>query len=127
MKLDFKKIPDVQEFPPIPEGQYLCQLESVEESATQTGNEMWTVRFVVEDGPHRGRYLWDRLVFSDAAFPRVKLFASSLGIDVSGELDFNPQLVTGRSCYVTVGIEEYEGKQRNKVPFHGFAPADTPF
>ena len=91
---------------------------------------------MVDSGPHRGRYIFDNMVFSDAALKRVKLICSRLGIDTSRELDLTPDLIKGRSCYVTVETEEYEDqegntKQRNVVPFAGYeradgAPAATP-
>jgi len=128
-RIDFNRVDDVQDFSPLPDGRYLCRLAEVEEAATQYGDEMWKLRFVVESGPHRGRYIFDNMVFSDAALKRVKLICSRLGIDVSGELDLTPTLIKGRSCYVTVETEEYEDyegntKQRNVVPFAGYDRAD---
>ncbi len=128
-RIDFNRVDDVQDFSPLPDGRYLCRLAEVEEAATQYGDEMWKLRFVVESGPHRGRYIFDNMVFSDAALKRVKLICSRLGLDVSGELDLTPTLIKGRSCYVTVETEEYEDyegntKQRNVVPFAGYDRAD---
>ncbi|MGQ9589920.1 MAG: DUF669 domain-containing protein [Planctomycetota bacterium] len=124
-RIDFNRVDDVQDFSPLPDGRYLCRLAEVEEAATQYGDEMWKLRFVVESGPHRGRYIFDNMVFSDAALKRVKLICSHLGLNVSGELDLTPTLIKGRSCYVTVETEEYEDhegntKQRNVVPFAGY-------
>lgn len=128
-RIDFNRVDDVQDFSPLPDGRYLCRLAEVEEAATQYGDEMWKLRFVVESGPHRGRYIFDNMVFSDAALKRVKLICSRLGLDVSGELDLTPSLIKGRRCYVTVETEEYEDyegntKQRNVVPFAGYDRAD---
>ena len=128
-RIDFNRVDDVQDFSPLPDGRYLCRLAEVEEAATQYGDEMWKLRFVAESGPHRGRYIIDNMVFSDAALKRVKLICSRLGLDVSRELDLTPSLIKGRSCYVTVETEEYEDyegntKQRNVVPFAGYDRAD---
>lgn len=128
-RIDFNNVDDVQDFSPLPEGKYLCRLAEVEEAATQYGDDMWKLRFVVESGPHRGRYIFDNMVFSEAALKRVKLICSRLGLDVSGEIDLTPSLIKGRTCYVTVDIEEYEDqegnlKKRNVVPFAGYERAD---
>lgn len=128
-KIDFNRVDDVQDFSPLPDGRYLCRVAEVEEASTQYGDEMWKLRFVVESGPHRGRYIFDNMVFSDAALKRVKLICSRLGLDVSRELDVTPKLVKGRTCYVTVETEDYEDqegntKQRNVVPFAGYERAD---
>lgn len=128
-RIDFNNVDDVQDFSPLPEGKYLCRLAEVEEAATQYGDDMWKLRFVVESGPHRGRYIFDNMVFSEAALKRAKLICSRLGLDVSREIDLTPSLVKGRTCYVTVDIEEYEDqegnlKKRNVVPFAGYERAD---
>lgn len=128
-RIDFNNVDDVQDFSPLPDGKYLCRVAEVEEAATQYGDEMWKLRFAVESGPHRGRYIFDNMVFSDAAMKRVKLICSRLGLDISRELDITPALIKGRSCYVTVETEEYEdqegnAKKRNVVPFAGYERAD---
>jgi len=128
-KIDFKNVEDVKGFSPLPGGTYLCKVAEVEEGATQRGDEMWRVRFVVESGVHKGRYIFDSLVFSAAAMKRVKLFCSSVGIDVAGEQDLTPDAIIGRTCNVTVTTEEYENPEgqtrfRNSVPFAGYGPPD---
>ena len=127
--IDFNTVDDVQDFSPLPEGPYFCRLAEVEESATQKGDDMWKLRWVVESGEHRGRYIFDNMVFSQAALPRAKLICSRLGLDVSGELDLIPSAITDRTCNVTVDIEEYEDhegnlKRRNVVPFAGYERTD---
>jgi len=127
-KVDFSKVDDVGDFSPLPDGKYLCQLANVEEASTQYGDEMWKLRFEVVQGDHAGRYIFDNMVFSDAAMKRVKLICSRLGIDVSGELELAPGLIEGRTCWLTVETQEYEdaegrSKKRNVVPFAGYERA----
>ena len=128
--IDFNTVDDVQDFTPLPEGTYLCRLADVEEAITQYGDDMWKLRFIVESGEHRGRYIFDNMVFSEAALKRAKLICSRLGLDVSGELDLTPSVITDRTCNVTVDIEEYEveetglTKKRNVVPFAGYERTD---
>ena len=52
MKIDLTKIPDAEDFTPIPQGTYLCSLNNVEESVTKNGDPMWKLSFVVKDGEH---------------------------------------------------------------------------
>lgn len=129
-KIDFNNVDDVHDFSPIPDGKYLCRLAEVEEAATQYGDEMWKLKFVVEEGRYRGRYIFDNMVFSPAAMKRVKLICSRLGLDTSGELDLTPEDIKGRACYLTVETEDYEdsegnAKKRNTVPFAGYEKADN--
>lgn len=124
-KVDFSKIDDVQDFSPLPPGKYPCRLVEVEEAKTQYDDEMWKLRFQVASGPHAGRFIFDNLVFSEAALKRAKLICSRLGLDVSGELDLTTEMLKGRACQVTVDVEDYEDKEgklkkRNIVPFAGY-------
>lgn len=128
-KIDFSQIDDVQDFSPIPPGRYLCRLVEIEESKTQHDDEMWNLRFEVIEGEHRGRVVFDRLVFSQAALKRVKLICSRMGIDVSGPVSLTPAMMKGKTCFLTVQIEEYlddeeNAKKRNTVPFAGYERAD---
>ena len=127
--IDFSQVDDVQDFSPLPDGSYLCRVAEVEERQTQYGDEMWRVRFVVDSEAHRGRAIFDNIVFSKAALGRAKLVCSRLGLDVSGKLELTPSLIVGRRCYVTVETEDYEDQEgntrkRNVVPFAGYEHAD---
>ncbi len=127
-KVDFSKVEDVQDFSPLPEGKYLCKVSDIEETTTQYDDEMWKLKFEVIQGEHTGRFIFDNMVFSEAAMKRVKLICSRLGLDVSGELDLTPSLLKGRRCYISVITEEYEDnegriKKRNIVPFAGYERA----
>jgi hypothetical protein len=124
-KVDFSHVEDVQDFSPIPAGKYLCKLVEIEEATTQYGDEMWKMRFQVVEGKHTGRYVFDNLVFSEAALKRVKLICSRLGLNVGGELDLKPTMLKDRTCFLTVQTESYEDdegneKHRNVVPFAGY-------
>ena len=130
MRIDFSEIEEMDDFSPLPAGKYLSSLSEVEETETQSGDDMWKLRFSVEEGDHQGRYIFDNVVFSDAALKRAKLICSRLGLDTSGELDLTPELIKGRSCYVTAESEEYEDqegntKRRNVVPFAGYETAES--
>ena len=130
MIIDFGNVDDVEDFSPIPPGDYLCEVDDVEEDNTQFGDAMWRLRLVVQGGEYAGRCIFDNLVLSEAAKPRAKLICSRLGLDVSGEIDLEPAMLKGRPCAVSVEIEEYEDregntKKRNVVPFAGYDYADT--
>jgi hypothetical protein len=128
-KINFAGIDDAGDYTPLPKGRYFCRVDSIKESFTQHGDELWNVRYVVVDGPHKGRSVFDNLVFSEKAMKRVKYVCARLGVDVSGEIDLTPEMLVGKSCLVSVEIESYpddEGKEklRNRVPFAGIESAD---
>jgi len=129
-KIDFECIEDIEEFSPVSPGTYLCRLDEVEEAQTQVGDELWKLRWTITEGPNQGRIFFDNMVFSKAALKRVKHICTSLGLDPTGEIDLTPDRIKGRSCRVTVDIEEYEDqegcmKTRNVVPFAGYELVDV--
>ena len=128
-RIDFSNVDDVQDYSPLPAGRYLVTLTEVEEATTKYGDEMWKLRFVVDEGQCKGRYIFDNLVLSKAAQKRVKFICSRLGFDVSGVLDLTPDLIKGSRCFVSVEVEEYtdqegETRNRNRVPFAGYEQFD---
>ncbi len=130
MIINFGNVDDVEDFSPIPPGDYLCEVDEVEEDTTQFGDPMWRLRLVVQGGEYAGRCIFDNLVLSEAAKPRAKLICSRMGLDVSGEIDLQPAMLKGRTCAVSVEIKEYpdsEGniKTCNAVPFAGYDYPDT--
>lgn len=131
MRLDFSKIKEAQDFPPLPDGEYLCRVNEIEHSATLYGTEVWILQLGVLKGKFIGRHIFSEMRFSVSTYPRVKLICFRLGLDVSGEIDLTPDLLKGRECYISVGTEEYttsEGKikKRNAVFFGGYERIDAP-
>jgi len=131
VQIDFTKIDDLKDYEPLPDGQYQCRLADVTEATTRNGDQMWKLKHVVTSGQFEGRYIFDNLVFSQAAMSRVKLICSALGLDVTQAVELNPDDLFDRACAVTVITEEYsdfEGytKSTNRVPFGGYEPAAAP-
>ena len=125
-KIDFSKIEEVDDFSPLPDGEYHCKLAKIEEATTVNSDEMWKLRFKVIEGEYAGKLIFDNMVFSPAALKRVKLICSRLGLDVSSEVDLTPEMILNKTCILTVTTEEYEDsegrkKKRNVVPFAGYA------
>lgn len=113
----------VQDPGPLPEGAYLCRIDSIEPGRSHNQDEMWKLKFSVEQGPYKGRVIHDQLTFSEAALPRVKRLCAAIKLNLTGDSDLTTDMVRGSRLFVSVGIETYEGQQRNKVRFNGFAPA----
>jgi hypothetical protein len=124
-QIDFRTIENVDTYEPIPPGRYRCELVDIEESTTRNGDELWKLKFAVMEGERADRLVFDNMVFSERAYPRVKLICSRLGLDVSKELDLTPQMLVGRTCMLSVEVEEYEDasgetRKRNVVPYSGY-------
>jgi len=124
--IDFDAIPDADDFSPLPNGTYLCILDQVVEATTKDGkNELWKLEWVVISGEYADRKIFDNMVFSEKAMPRVKLICSRLGINTTGQVNLMPDELRGKTARVLVTIEEYtndkgETRKRNSVPFAGY-------
>ncbi len=116
-KIDFSTVEDAKTFVPIPAGEYVVEINSIEETTTSHGDELWKLRLKIHEGPHAGRYVFDNLVFSPKAMKRVKLLCSRLGLDITGEVDLTPRMLRGKQCRVTVDVEDFiddEGRERKR-------------
>ncbi len=123
--IDFSRVEETHDFSPVPKGKYNCKLVDIEETNTQQGHEMWKLKFEIIEGVHAGRYIYDNMVFSEAALKRAKLICARLGLDTSREVNLTPKLLEGRNCILTVEQEDYEDqdgnpKKRNIVAFAGY-------
>ena len=119
-RIPFDEVPELRAHEPLPAGSYSARVIEVVEKMTKSGDEMWRLRFAVDDECYAGRSVWDNLIFSTKALPRVKTACEALGVDVSGELDLTPDMLVDRRCRIEVAVEEYAGKRRNSVTFDGF-------
>jgi hypothetical protein len=126
--MNFPEIPDMNDnqYEPIPDGTYLCQLEAVKDGYTaKDGHEMWKLEWVLLPEKYAGRKLFDNLVFSEKAAQRVKFVCSRLGLDVTQAIDLTPGMLIGKQAWVTTYINDYtnqEGQKRksNKIPWDGY-------
>jgi hypothetical protein len=125
-RINFATIDSVSDFAPLPDGEYTCVLADIETDITRAGDPMWKLRWTVEGGEHAGRILFDNLVFSAKAMPRVKLVCGSCGLEVTGEVDLEPTMLLGKHARITTFIEEFRDDQgaakvRNRIPFGGYS------
>jgi len=126
-RIDFTNVGAASEYAPLPEGDYRCQLSDIELDRTRSGDERWKLRWTVLEGAHAGRLIFDSLVFTPKALPRVKLLCDCIAVAVDGVVDLEPVMLVDKQAVVSVYQDEYtsdQGQTRvsNKVPFDGYAP-----
>ncbi len=113
------------DFTPIPEGTYRVSVIEINEDTTGKGDEMWKTRLEVQDGPHKGRLIFDNIVFSVNAIKRAKLIFSRLGVKTEGKMNLTPDMILDKECFVDVVIDDYTDddgntKKKNSVLFAGY-------
>lgn len=120
---------DVQDFSPIPVGKYLVEVEDIQSSYTNAGDEMWKMKMLIVEGEEEGKYLFDNIVFSEKAMPRAKMICSRFGLDVSKDFDLTEEMLLSRRAIATVDrIESYEKEdgrtaQASRIGFAGYENA----
>jgi hypothetical protein len=129
MQFDFSGVKDPSPLDPVPQGDYLVEVEAVAEKLSKQGAPYWKLTLRIVGGSFAGRCLFDSLHFNEKALPRVRLVFSRIGLDVEGKVNVEPRHLIGRRAIVTVKLEEYQDKLRNEVTYEGWkappAPAPT--
>ena len=131
MRFDFSSVEDVDSYISVPEGIYHCRVAEVREGKARDGSVRWSLRLEVVDGDWAGRTAaWDSLTWSERGVYRVKKAFEALGLDVSGEVEVDPQDLVNLEAQVKVEPEEREdpmtGRRqvRMRVPYLGYATVD---
>lgn len=99
-------------------GEYDLRVIDAKETMSKAGNEMieLTCRVQFADGSD-GPKIFDNLVFSEKTMWRVDQFVAACGKHPGQGKNFDlyPSLMFGWTCRARLKVEEYNGKQRNKV------------
>lgn len=127
-KLNLDKL---QDFQPVPPGQYTCRLISVEEEVSAAGNAMWVWDWEVSRGPHAGKAVRSWTVTEGEYQGQLKSHLTAFGL--SGAVSVDTDRLVGREAELTLTIREYqnprtgEARQNNSVsslgPIAKAAPA----
>jgi hypothetical protein len=116
-------------FETIPKGIYDAEVDEITYGMSQSSNApMWTVRYNITQAPYENRKMTQYLSFSRKALPGTKSNIMRLAPELS-QAQFAPETIAqqgtliGRTCRIRVGIQDYEGQDRNNVS--GVLPAAT--
>ena len=108
-----------REFLPIPEGQYMAEIESSEMRRTKAGNgEYLQLRFVILGGEYQGRKLWSRLNIENPntitkKIARGELASICRAANVLVPADSSE--LHGKPMIITVKIRSGEGGAANEI------------
>ena len=114
--VDFTGVEATNGTGPVAEGDHRCVIDSAKETKASTGTPGVEVALRIVGGDFDGRFVWDRIWFTDKAMgiARWKLQAAGLPIP-EGQFMLEPSNLVGRPVIVTVKHEEYEGKTHARV------------
>lgn len=122
---------EAADYPLIPEGEYMCTVDGIEETtAKSSGNDMWKITLGIFEGKYEGSKIFDHLVWTPKAMPRIVNFFRALGRDTKKDetVTYIPGMALDRKVRVAVHVEkgEYNGEatEQTKVDFSGYGHID---
>lgn len=130
MEIDFDGGSHSSDFVCVPEGTYKCFVDEVRIGCTRAGDERWSLRLRVADGPHAGKQAaWDSLVFTARGKARARMLFKAVGLPHTGKVHVEPGDLEGRTVMATVRTVTYSystpggGAEvtRNEVPYDGYS------
>jgi len=98
------------------EGDYLVEVDEVEDKESSTGNPMLVFTFKVTEGEGKGRKLFHNCSLQPQALFNLRAVLEALGNEVpQGVLELDPSDLIGQTCGVSVNHEQYEGKTKARI------------
>lgn len=110
-----------KEYDVLTPGEYYLSVKAAEIKTSRSGTEYMDLTCVVEDHPeYKGRQLWVKFFFTPKALYRFSNFLTQVGLGEfndsdDADTDEIMRRMIGKEFIGTVGIDEYNGKQRNVV------------
>ena len=114
---------NIPEDRPLAEGEFLAEVENIDNGYTKGDDEMWTLRLRLLEGPDEDQTIKDRIVFSAKAANRLRIVAKAFGLPTVGDVDFEPGDLLHKRVKILIEHEEYDGKMLSRVAFRGYKQA----
>jgi hypothetical protein len=125
VRLDFTGV-EVSNFEPVPAGDYEARIDKSEYGESKAGKPVWKIEWTVETEGRQKR-VFQTLSLQPQALFKAKGVLQALGYteeELSGEFDFDPELLVDYTAVVSLGYREYEGNTYNEV--NAVYPLDAP-
>lgn len=113
VKVDFS---DTEASGIVEEGDYLIEVDEVEQKDSSTGNPMLVFTFKITEGDFKGKKLFHNCSLQPQALFNLRGLLEALGMEVpQGVMEFDPADLIGETCGASVVHELYEGKTKARI------------
>ena len=123
--------PQAQDYVTVPAGSYVCRIEDARTRHTKSGDPLWALKWVVDQGPECGRLAaWDNVVFSARAALRSSKILQAIGLPHRGKVRLGAHDFIGRRAVVRIETGGFEHPasgtfvRRNEVAYDGVRPLE---
>jgi hypothetical protein len=121
-------LPDVEAFPPVPDGKYRLRISDAQEQKSRKGDDMIVVSFAIEGAPKGCSFKvrhWFGLPGKDTSAERrqmqlldLKRFLTAFHLPVQGgEIDLSEWIGSDGSALLTQEVHEETGQVFNRIRF----------
>jgi hypothetical protein len=104
----------------VPEGEYVCGIDNIQEKQTKAGDTMWSVRFRIVEGQFANRCLFELWVFAATTLPRISKILSVFDMKNKGEVAIEPTAFIGKKCLLTIVHKTNDDITREVVKYWGY-------
>ena len=116
--LDFSNVTGGN-YEPIPTGDYVVEIEKVENRTAKSGNAMLNITFNVMEGEHEGRKVFDFYVLTEKALWKLKDLLVAVGVDTEGMVDLDAEDLVGEVFVANIEIQQSPGYDpQNRIKRH---------
>ena len=113
VKVDFS---DTEKAGLVEEGDYLIEVDEVEQKESSTGNPMLVFTYKIAEGEFAGKKLFHNCSLQPQALFNLRAVLEALGQEVpQGVMEFDPADLIGETCGASVVHELYEGKTKARI------------
>jgi len=105
------------------EGDYVLEVDEVEQKKSEAGNPYLSLSFKVAEGPFKGKKVYHNCSLQPQALFNLRGVLEALGFEVpQGVMDLDPADMVGEKCGASIVHEDYQGKTKARPA--EFFPAD---
>jgi flagellar biosynthesis GTPase FlhF len=108
---------------PCPDGTFRCEIMSMVEEESSTGNPMIVAKYKVLNGKGKGAVIYDNLSLQPQALFRLKALCDALGVEADSATELDLDDFVGQEVVIDIENETYEDKKRPRAV--GYAAADS--
>jgi len=121
INLDFTEV-ESKDFGALAEGKYFAKIKNITEKVSTTGKDMLLMEYEVisnvEGEETKGKKVFNNYILTKNCLWKLQSLLGALGMDASGLMNLEPTAIIGETVGLLLGVEEYNGREKNIIKKH---------